>query len=212
MTGSFGIVLDVVVLLLLAATIFYASQLNKALDKLRGGKAELAGLIRSLSEAVARAELSVRNMKQITGQYDETMHRQMASAKSLIEELSLINDTANGLADRLEKSVAASRQASLASASMINSSGAPLASAPSPTAKNSRVLRPGKRLSVSDEIFDEEALEDNFLTAKKPEAENNKFAERGNASSQVPASSGKTRAETELFAAIEHLKKAQKNN
>jgi hypothetical protein len=111
LTSTFPVLLDLLMVGLLIATIFYAVSLQRSLSRLRDGKAELASLLEGLSESVARAEISITGMKAAAGEYDASLAQRIGTARALVDELQVINETANNLATRIERAVQAGRTA-----------------------------------------------------------------------------------------------------
>jgi len=109
--STFAIFLDLLVIGLMVATIAYAVPLNRSISKLRDGKAELATLLANLAEAVAHADVAIKGMKQIAGEYDSTLAQRIGTARALVDELNVINETADNLAARIEKAVQGGRSA-----------------------------------------------------------------------------------------------------
>ena len=109
MNSTFAIFLDLLVIALMIATIVYAVSLNRSISKLRDGKAELATLLANLAESVAHADVAIKGMKAIAGEYDSSLSQRIGTARALIDELNVINETADNLAGRIEKAVQGGR-------------------------------------------------------------------------------------------------------
>ena len=99
---NLSILLDVVVACLLVATIVLAVLLNRRLDRLRDGRAELAETVRSLAEATQKAEVAIRGLRQTASEAGDALQRRIDKAGSLRDELQLIAETADRLASRIE--------------------------------------------------------------------------------------------------------------
>lgn len=99
---NLSILLDVVVACLLIATIVLAVLLNRRLDRLRDGRAELAETVRSLAEATQKAEVAIRGLRQTASEAGDSLQRRIDKAGSLRDELQLIAETADRLASRIE--------------------------------------------------------------------------------------------------------------
>ncbi len=111
MNSTFAIFLDLLVIGLMVATIVYAVSLNRSISKLRDGKAELATLLANLAESVAHADIAIKGMKAIAGEYDSSLSQRIGTARALVDELNVINETADNLAARIEKAVQGGRSA-----------------------------------------------------------------------------------------------------
>ena len=103
MNQGVGIVIDLAIIVVMGLAVFYAVRLNRSLARARDGRAELIQLIASLSEALARADIAVKSMKSTATEYELSLQKHMAVSQALIEELGIINDTGNGIANRLER-------------------------------------------------------------------------------------------------------------
>jgi hypothetical protein len=111
LNSTFAIFLDLLVIVLMIATIGYAVSLNRSISKLRDGKAELATLLGNLAEAVAHADVAIKGMKAIAGEYDNSLSQRIGTARALVDELNVINETADNLASRIERAVQGGRSA-----------------------------------------------------------------------------------------------------
>lgn len=108
MTVTISLFLDVIVSVLLVATIVYGAMLNRRLTGLRSNKAELEALIHSFGEACARAEAGVKTLRSAT---DEATRLQayLDRSQALRDDLSFLLDRGSSLADRLEGGVRSAR-------------------------------------------------------------------------------------------------------
>lgn len=97
-----ALILDLLIAGLLCATIVFCWRLNRRLAALRKGREELRGLIQSLNEATSRAEAGIQQLKDSAKDAGEALKGDIKSARTLRDELSLITETGNNLADRLE--------------------------------------------------------------------------------------------------------------
>ena len=95
------LLLDGLVAILLGATIFYCAMLDRKLKALRSGQDGLKQTIDQLNTATARAEISISQMKQVTGQLDDGLTQQMRDARTLADELSVMVASGNKVAGQL---------------------------------------------------------------------------------------------------------------
>lgn len=102
MTFDFSLVLDLLIIGLLVATITYAVVLNRQLTQLRESRGELESLVRGFAEATMRAEAGVKAMKKTAGESGEALQATIEKAVGLRDELQLMIETADSLANRLE--------------------------------------------------------------------------------------------------------------
>lgn len=95
------LLLDGLVAVLLGATIFYCAMLDRRLKALRSGQDGLKQTIDQLNTATARAEISITQMKQVSGTLDDGLGQQMRDARSLADELSVMVASGNKVAGQL---------------------------------------------------------------------------------------------------------------
>ncbi len=95
------LLLDGLVAVLLGATIFYCAMLDRKLKALRSGQDGLKQTIDQLNTATARAEISITQMKQVSGELDDGLTQQMRDARALADELSVMVASGNSLAGQL---------------------------------------------------------------------------------------------------------------
>ncbi|NBC31464.1 MAG: hypothetical protein GVY13_02190 [Alphaproteobacteria bacterium] len=101
MTEHFGLILDSLVIILLMATIFYAAVLSRRLSQLRRHRKDLDGAIRSLAEAAARADNGIKGLKHTAEETGNRLQSQIDRANALRDELALLVDSGDALAERL---------------------------------------------------------------------------------------------------------------
>jgi hypothetical protein len=153
MTGEMvGIVLDILIIGLLGATIYSAYILNKRLDMIRKGRAELEALVRGFADATQRAEAGVTTMKRLANDTGEQLLKQIDRARALRDELQIMIETGDSLCSRLES---AATRAPLAArpAQAAPPAGAPApAAAAAPKGKTGAVAaRPGQPAASEDD-------------------------------------------------------------
>jgi chromosome segregation ATPase len=110
MTG-FAIALDVVVALLLAATIVYASVLNRKLATLRNTKQEMEALVNRLVESTSKAEGALSELKAAANESGQRLETQVMQARELSDDMNFLVEKATSLADRLEGQIGQARAA-----------------------------------------------------------------------------------------------------
>ncbi len=102
MTEHFGLILDILVVCLLGATIFYAATLSRRLTQLRNHRAELETAARGLAEAAARADAGIKGLRAAADDSGTRLQRQIDRAQGLRDELAFLVDAGESLAARLE--------------------------------------------------------------------------------------------------------------
>lgn len=102
-------VLEVMGACLLLVMIIYAVQLNRRLSRLHADKAHLQKVVASFNQATERAEASINRLRTAALEANESLQANTKLAKELRSDLSFLIDRAEGMADRLEGSIGASR-------------------------------------------------------------------------------------------------------
>lgn len=102
MTPVLSIVMDVIVLICLAVTIFYALKLSKSLNNFRAYRDEFQKLMLDLSRNVDAAQQAIHNLKQASLESGESLGAVIKESKLLADELEIINEASNNMAKRLE--------------------------------------------------------------------------------------------------------------
>jgi Domain of unknown function (DUF6468) len=107
MNISFPLILDILIVILLSATIGFAIVLNRRLSRLRDNKSELDDLVKGFADAAGRAEVSVAGMKDTAAKSADVLQKSIDRAQALRDELQFMIEAADSLASRLESSVGA---------------------------------------------------------------------------------------------------------
>lgn len=97
-----GLVLDVVIVVLLGATIFYAIRLSRNLETFRSNRSEMEHLIRELSTQITRAQAGVTALDDAAKESGDELRTIVAKAQGLIDELALMTEAGDNMASRLE--------------------------------------------------------------------------------------------------------------
>ena len=142
-----NMLVDLVVIVLLGATVFYCVLLDRRLRAMRDGQDGLKDTIHTLNEACDRAAMSVRNLSGATEQVDDELEHRLERARELADELGMILESGNNLADRLTG----------ASTSAVRRASAPVELRSSPAAETPRradlddVMPKGMNFSASNQ-------------------------------------------------------------
>ena len=96
-----AVILDILVLAGLAATIFYALRLSSQLRILRDSKTELEQLVSNLSVNINRAQDAIQEMHDVAGDSGERLEGLIKEARGLSDELQLVTEIGENLADRI---------------------------------------------------------------------------------------------------------------
>lgn len=111
-----GPVIDVVLIVLLLGAIIQAFRVHHAMNVIRSGQSELSGIVGSLNASISEAQRSVSAMKSAATDAGDTLGRATAEALKLADELTLITEAGNNLADRIESGLTRQRGDSKAAA------------------------------------------------------------------------------------------------
>lgn len=98
-----GLIMDFMLLLFLAATMFFAWNLSKSINAFRKNRKELDKLIQDLSRQIERADSAVIGLKSAAREAGRGLQDMINEARSLSEELQLMTHSGDNLAGRLER-------------------------------------------------------------------------------------------------------------
>ena len=101
--------LDVVLVVLLAATLFQAVRLERALGVLKRDRAVLDDLIAGFNASTRQAEDGIERLRYAVDGAGRQIARQIEGATTLKDDLILLIERGNRLADRLDSLVRAGR-------------------------------------------------------------------------------------------------------
>lgn len=101
--------LDIVLILLLAATLFHAVRLERALGMLKRDRAELLELIANFNASTRQAEIGIERLRGAADGAGRQIARQVDAALALKDDLLLLIERGNRLADRMGALVHAGR-------------------------------------------------------------------------------------------------------
>ncbi len=93
--------LEVIVCVLLAATIGYCATLDRRLRAMRAGQDGLRELIGDLSGATEQAMLAIARLRQASDETGGALTEQVKRGRALADELSLMVQAGNDIANRL---------------------------------------------------------------------------------------------------------------
>lgn len=109
MAMDFRVILDLIIAVLLVATIGYAVTLNSRLTALRRNRDQLSKIIAAFNEATVRAEASIPKLKRAAEDAGGGLQERMEKAQSLRDDLAFMIERADTMANRLENSVRTAR-------------------------------------------------------------------------------------------------------
>lgn len=106
-----GLILESLVAILLAVTIVYCFILNRRLAALRNGHSDLHDAARTLFDATEKARVSIEQLRKSSSSIGEELIEKTKLGRAIADELSMIVESANNMADRLTETVTANRSA-----------------------------------------------------------------------------------------------------
>jgi hypothetical protein len=100
---DFAFYLDLLMIVLLVATIIYAIILNRKLAAFRRSREDMQNFLTAFNAANERAEVSITALKEMAEQSGEKLREDIEKAGALNEDLSFMVDRGESIANRLEK-------------------------------------------------------------------------------------------------------------
>ena len=101
MTVAFWV--EVFVAVLLVVTVAYCFILNRRLSELRGAQGELQKIMTEFADATRVAETGLSDLRHAGAQIAGDLKAQVDDARALYDELKIMTESGNELADRIEK-------------------------------------------------------------------------------------------------------------
>ena len=98
-------IMDGLVLVLLAATIFYAARLSLSINNFRNSRKDMEKVLNDLSQTVNRAEAAIEGLRIAAREGGRDLQEKVNEAKALSDELQLMTRSGGNIANRLEKAV-----------------------------------------------------------------------------------------------------------
>lgn len=96
------LVLDSILAVFLLGVIILCTVVYRKLSIIKDGQEELGKLVDSLNEAVENAQRSVKGIKEAAIESEVDLQGTIKKARSMVDELSLMTEVGNNLANRLE--------------------------------------------------------------------------------------------------------------
>jgi len=118
MTLSF--ILELLLSLLLAATLAYCIVLERRLAAVRKGQDGLKRMIGELNAAISGAGASLRALKSAASSAAETLDERLKRARLLADELSLMTSSGERIAERFDRAVKPAAPSPLPSGSVMH--------------------------------------------------------------------------------------------
>ena len=99
------LIIDSLLAVLLLGAMIASFVLYRKLDAMRAGQEEMSNLINGLNKAVVDAQTNIAELKKLAQETEDKLGTEMNKARSVTDELSMIVQAGNNLADRIEKSI-----------------------------------------------------------------------------------------------------------
>ena len=103
--------LDIALIGLLAATLFHAIRLERALGVLKRDRSTLEALIAGFNDSTSQAQDGIARLQEAADGAGRSIARQTEAAQHLKDDLAFLVDRGDRLADRLDAAVRAARAA-----------------------------------------------------------------------------------------------------
>ena len=102
-------ILDILLVILLTATLFHAVRLERALGVLKRDRSALEALVSTFNASTLAAEAGVERLRATTDGAGRQIQRQIDTATALKDDLTFLVQRGEGMADRLDDLVRAAR-------------------------------------------------------------------------------------------------------
>ncbi|MBV9248890.1 MAG: hypothetical protein JO227_06545 [Acetobacteraceae bacterium] len=111
MTGATGMqwILELALVLLLAATLFHAIRLEKALGVLKRDRTVLEELVSGFNDSTRQAEAGIERLRATADGAGRQLGRQLEAVRSVKDDLAFLTQRGESLADKLDALVRAGR-------------------------------------------------------------------------------------------------------
>jgi len=104
---TFSIIIDLIAVILLIATLAYVFVLNQQLKR---NRRQLETFIENFSSSLNRAELTIKELKELKDTVLKTLIEQRYKASALKDELAFLLDRGESIAQQLEKEIREARK------------------------------------------------------------------------------------------------------
>jgi prophage DNA circulation protein len=111
MSPFVGLFFDIIILAALGVTIFYCLRLSRQFNQMRADRKAFETLIQSLNFASARAEASIQSFKEVAVGNGDILQDKINKSRAMAEELEIMIQAGDSLADRLQALAEKSRKA-----------------------------------------------------------------------------------------------------
>ena len=102
MNPYIGLILDIIILCVLAATIIHARRLSRQFAEMQQGRKTFEKLIEAINQAASRADIATKSLREAAQQGGDRLQEKINTARGLADELEIIVQAGDSLAARLE--------------------------------------------------------------------------------------------------------------
>jgi chromosome segregation ATPase len=159
-----SIVMDIVIVILLAGTIYYAYSLARQLKIFRQSKGEFEALLMQLTGQINTAHDAIEHMQEAADTNGQVLNKLIRDGQFLADELQMVNEASNNLANRLERAASSGRSESInidEAEDYVPPVQGRTKSSPQPSAKPSEGKTPMSGFAIRDrEVEDDDAGSD----------------------------------------------------
>lgn len=106
---TLGLIIEILVAILLAVTIFYCVMLNKRLGALRADEAVFKATVHDLRDAIENADRAIKGLKATAGEVEETLGVRLKRAGELNQEILRRLGEGRALMERLAQTTSSAR-------------------------------------------------------------------------------------------------------
>jgi hypothetical protein len=192
MGGTVSLIIDILMVGLMAVTIFHCIRLSRRLAALREGRAEMDATIKQFFEASAKADLAIKSFQRNASDTAQKLDGEVTKTKLLIDELKIMIETGNNLALRLEGAVEGGRGAEMSHRTVAPH--LPVVSPPGKLQTNDKEQPVGSQIASPATVRNE--------TGKAVDVMPPEEGERGGGR----RADGRTKAEQELLKALQNMR------
>ena len=107
---NLNLIFELVLAVLLVATIAYAAILDRKLGAIRNSKSEMESLIKDFAESTVKAEQGLAELRQHAGSSGKELQQQVDGANKVLTDLKFLVERGEFLSDRLETASAQARE------------------------------------------------------------------------------------------------------
>lgn len=104
-----GMLMDIIIVLLLMGTIYYAYTLSKQLKIFRESRSEFEQLLMQLTNQINTAHDAIESMQDAADSNGKTLNKLIRDGQLLADELQMVNEASDNLASRLERAASSAR-------------------------------------------------------------------------------------------------------